>query len=161
MAEKWTKTSALPSSGVMKPKPFSPLNHFTVPCAMFLSPHTVDHHGAPPEGAPGRGQNPNSGSCPATRAGPGRPRAPGRREPAERAGTSRAEGTATATAATLARTGHRESVQGPLGRLHDVGEEHRAGHRTDAARHGRDPRRHLPNRPVDVTDEPRPSRRLV
>jgi hypothetical protein len=37
----------LPSSGVMKPKPFSPLNHFTVPCAMTFSPHTVDHHGAP------------------------------------------------------------------------------------------------------------------
>src|ERR687885_1195118 len=35
MAEKWTKTSAVPPSGVMKPKPFSPLNHFTVPCAMF------------------------------------------------------------------------------------------------------------------------------
>src|SRR4051795_508237 len=37
MDEKWTKTSAAPPSGVMKPKPFSPLNHFTVPCAMLLS----------------------------------------------------------------------------------------------------------------------------
>src|SRR3954452_3215566 len=36
MAEKWTKTSAVPPSGVMKPKPFSPLNHFTVPCVIFL-----------------------------------------------------------------------------------------------------------------------------
>src|SRR3954464_15691601 len=30
----WTKRSLLPSSGVMKPKPFSSLNHLTVPCAM-------------------------------------------------------------------------------------------------------------------------------
>jgi hypothetical protein len=29
-----TKTSLLPSSGWMKPKPFWPLNHFTVPCVM-------------------------------------------------------------------------------------------------------------------------------
>ena len=29
-----TKTSLLPSSGWMKPNPFSPLNHFTVPCAI-------------------------------------------------------------------------------------------------------------------------------
>ncbi len=29
-----TKTSLLPSSGWMKPKPFWPLNHFTVPCDM-------------------------------------------------------------------------------------------------------------------------------
>src|SRR3954469_2377601 len=42
MALKCTNTSALPSSGVMKPKPFSELNHFTVPVATadspFLSP---------------------------------------------------------------------------------------------------------------------------
>src|SRR5918994_2807250 len=37
MAEKWTKTSAPPPSWAMKPKPFSPLNHFTVPCAMYES----------------------------------------------------------------------------------------------------------------------------
>src|SRR6516162_11868902 len=29
-----TKTSLLPSSGWMKPKPFWPLNHFTVPCVI-------------------------------------------------------------------------------------------------------------------------------
>ena len=29
-----TKTSLPPSSGWMKPKPFCPLNHFTVPCVM-------------------------------------------------------------------------------------------------------------------------------
>ena len=34
--EKWTKTSFDPSSGVIKPKPLSPLNHFTVPCAIYL-----------------------------------------------------------------------------------------------------------------------------
>ena len=34
MPEKWAKTSSEPSSGAMKPKPFSALNHFTVPVAM-------------------------------------------------------------------------------------------------------------------------------
>src|SRR5690606_14954657 len=34
IAEKWAKTSAPPSSGLMKPKPFSALNHFTVPVVM-------------------------------------------------------------------------------------------------------------------------------
>src|SRR3954471_229560 len=38
MAEKWTNTSAPPPSTVMKPKPLSALNHFTVPCAMLNSP---------------------------------------------------------------------------------------------------------------------------
>src|SRR5437763_6073803 len=33
----WTKRSLLPSSGVMKPKPFSSLNHLTVPVAMHSS----------------------------------------------------------------------------------------------------------------------------
>ena len=37
IALKCTKTSGPPSSWVMKPKPFSPLNHFTVPVAMFCS----------------------------------------------------------------------------------------------------------------------------
>src|SRR3954452_6583 len=32
--EKWTNASFPPSSGVMKPKPFSSLNHFTTPVAM-------------------------------------------------------------------------------------------------------------------------------
>src|SRR5829696_2722783 len=36
MLEWWTKRSLPPSSGVMKPKPFSSLNHFTVPVAMML-----------------------------------------------------------------------------------------------------------------------------
>ena len=31
IAEWWTKTSAVPSSGAMKPKPLSGLNHFTIP----------------------------------------------------------------------------------------------------------------------------------
>src|ERR1700712_1624289 len=35
MAEKWTKTSALPSDGAMKPNPLSALNHLTVPCAIL------------------------------------------------------------------------------------------------------------------------------
>src|ERR1700754_5338625 len=34
IAEKWAKTSAPPSSGLMKPKPLSALNHFTVPVVM-------------------------------------------------------------------------------------------------------------------------------
>src|SRR4051812_42564178 len=32
----WTKRSLPPSSGVMKPKPLSSLNHFTVPVAMIF-----------------------------------------------------------------------------------------------------------------------------
>src|SRR4051794_2348810 len=35
MAERWTKTSALPSDGAMKPNPLSALNHLTVPCAIL------------------------------------------------------------------------------------------------------------------------------
>src|SRR5947209_12767121 len=35
MAEKWTKTSALPSDGAMNPNPLSALNHLTVPCAIL------------------------------------------------------------------------------------------------------------------------------
>src|ERR1700722_11440143 len=38
MAEKWTKTSWPPSSGLMNPKPLSALNHLTVPCATRISP---------------------------------------------------------------------------------------------------------------------------
>src|SRR3954453_10633728 len=38
MAVWWTNRSRLPSSGVMKPKPFSSLNHFTVPVGMVLYP---------------------------------------------------------------------------------------------------------------------------
>src|SRR3954451_22013065 len=36
MPEKWTKRSRPPSSGEMKPKPFSSLNHLTVPVAMYF-----------------------------------------------------------------------------------------------------------------------------
>src|SRR5688572_26496080 len=36
MALKCAKTSAEPSSGAMKPKPFSALNHLTVPVAILL-----------------------------------------------------------------------------------------------------------------------------
>jgi hypothetical protein len=32
----WTKRSLEPSSGVMKPKPLSSLNHLTVPVAMLF-----------------------------------------------------------------------------------------------------------------------------
>jgi hypothetical protein len=38
MDEKWAKTSGVPSSGVMNPKPLVALNHFTVPAAMMF-PH--------------------------------------------------------------------------------------------------------------------------
>src|SRR5690242_16157513 len=41
ISEKCTKTSFAPSSGVMKPKPLSPLNHFTVPCAIYLLFHSM------------------------------------------------------------------------------------------------------------------------
>src|SRR6185369_1435583 len=45
MAEKWANTSGPPSSGVMNPKPFSALNHFTVPTAMIdCSLHKADLH---------------------------------------------------------------------------------------------------------------------
>ncbi len=37
MAEKCANKSSLPSTGVMKPKPFESLNHFTVPIAIFNS----------------------------------------------------------------------------------------------------------------------------
>ena len=37
MAEKWTNASWPPSSGVMNPKPFSSLNHFTTPVAICCS----------------------------------------------------------------------------------------------------------------------------
>src|SRR3954462_14587098 len=40
--EKWTNASLPPSSGVMKPKPFSSLNHFTTPVAMTTLP-SVTH----------------------------------------------------------------------------------------------------------------------
>src|SRR3954452_17522517 len=36
----WTKRSLPPSSGVTKPKPFSSLNHLTVPVAILESPPT-------------------------------------------------------------------------------------------------------------------------
>src|SRR5438067_4773516 len=37
-----TNTSLPPSSWEMKPKPFSALNHFTVPCAMRCTPKQVE-----------------------------------------------------------------------------------------------------------------------
>src|SRR5215216_3460650 len=40
MALWWTKRSLPPSSGVMKPKPLSSLNHLTVPVAMGADPST-------------------------------------------------------------------------------------------------------------------------
>src|SRR5579862_6688192 len=44
MAEKWTNTSADPSSGAMKPYPLSALNDLTVPSAMYFSCRD-DHSG--------------------------------------------------------------------------------------------------------------------
>src|SRR5437868_13432774 len=38
MLEWWTNRSRPPSSGVMKPKPFSSLNHLTVPLGMWSDP---------------------------------------------------------------------------------------------------------------------------
>src|ERR1700710_1177640 len=52
MAEKWTNTSAPPPSTVMKPKPLSALNHFTVPCAMLNSP---SENAGPPDTSSERG----------------------------------------------------------------------------------------------------------
>ena len=37
--EKWTNASFPPSSGVMNPKPFSSLNHFTTPLPIPTPPH--------------------------------------------------------------------------------------------------------------------------
>src|SRR5258708_33693118 len=48
MAEKWTNTSAVPSSGAMKPKPLSALNHFTVPVAISSSPLSAMPHATSP-----------------------------------------------------------------------------------------------------------------
>src|SRR3954447_23904087 len=51
MALWWTKRSLPPSSGVMKPKPFSSLNHLTVPVAMmwvFLPLLRAAHRGRRP-----------------------------------------------------------------------------------------------------------------
>src|SRR5215831_6445639 len=38
IAEKWANRSSPPPSGVMKPKPFASLNHFTVPVAIAGNP---------------------------------------------------------------------------------------------------------------------------
>src|SRR3954468_23022974 len=43
IAEKWTKASDPPSSGVMKPKPFSSLNHFTTPVAICAAPPLLSY----------------------------------------------------------------------------------------------------------------------
>src|SRR5437763_5234237 len=50
MPEKWTKRSRPPSSGVMKPKPLSSLNHLTVPVAMHFPSLLLGAVG-PPRGA--------------------------------------------------------------------------------------------------------------
>src|SRR6266852_3851928 len=44
-ALKWTKTSLLPSAGVMNPKPFESLNHFTVPVAIEITPPSAFKNG--------------------------------------------------------------------------------------------------------------------
>src|SRR3990172_10623605 len=44
MPLKWTNKSFVPSSGVMKPYPFSLLNHLTVPVAMLLPPFPASYH---------------------------------------------------------------------------------------------------------------------
>ncbi len=52
----WTNRSLPPSSGVMKPKPFSSLNHFTVPVAMwsFLHGYVCCERGGANEATCGR-----------------------------------------------------------------------------------------------------------
>src|SRR5690242_18519919 len=137
MAEKWTKTSAVPPSGVMKPKPFSPLNHFTVPCAMF-SPDgcTYRRRKVTITGSLGR-RGPPTPDARWTRVR-GRPRTRERRlQPRP----------------TISGSAPKAS-QAALGRLDDVGEEHRPGHRPDAARHGSDPARDVVDVGGDVADEP-------
>ena len=52
IAEKCANTSALPSSGVMKPNPFSALNHLTVPVAMMWLAATVADSLGPPPASP-------------------------------------------------------------------------------------------------------------
>src|SRR5947209_5137031 len=48
MPVKWTNRSRPPSSGVMKPKPLSSLNHLTVPVAMYSpSCNLYEHSGLP------------------------------------------------------------------------------------------------------------------
>src|SRR5260221_14225934 len=42
MAEKWANRSSPPPSGVMNPKPFASLNHFTVPVAIMLRPQRMN-----------------------------------------------------------------------------------------------------------------------
>src|SRR3954454_8662210 len=51
MAEKWQKTSGPPPSCSMKPKPFSALNHFTVPWVISFS---FRAGGVPAGGSPSR-----------------------------------------------------------------------------------------------------------
>src|SRR4051794_28193420 len=161
MAEKWTKTSALPSSGVMKPKPFSPLNHFTVPCAMSLSSirglprrSPVQEHRV--------ADRTHSGSCPA-HTGPGRrPRAPDNADPMT-LGLNAARGgygdCNPRHATTLWREGN--SAERTFRPLHDIREQHGPGHRAHTAGHGREPRRHVAHGRVDVADEPCLACRLV
>src|SRR5437879_2675351 len=42
IAEKWANRSSPPPSGVMNPKPFASLNHFTVPVAIMLRPQRMN-----------------------------------------------------------------------------------------------------------------------
>ena len=47
MAEKWTKTSLLPFSGVMKPKPLLSLNYFTDPLTLAMRMSSLAAHAFP------------------------------------------------------------------------------------------------------------------
>src|SRR3954471_5284418 len=137
MAEKWTKTSAGPPSGVMKPKPFSPLNHFTVPCAMF-SPDgcTYRRRKVTITGSLGR-RGPHTPDARWIRVR-GRPRTRERRlQPPPTISGSAAKASPAA-----------------FRRLDDVGEEHRAGHGPDATGHRSDPAGDLEHVGRDVPDEP-------
>src|SRR4029453_10990625 len=46
IAEKCAKRSSPPPSGVMKPKPFASLNHFTVPVAISEFPQDINYRRA-------------------------------------------------------------------------------------------------------------------
>src|SRR6185312_1052759 len=52
MPVKWTNRSRPPSSGVMKPKPLSSLNHFTVPVAIYSPYAAIQAHRAAVPRAP-------------------------------------------------------------------------------------------------------------
>src|SRR5918999_5174877 len=63
MAEKCTKRSLLPSSGVMKPKPLASLNHFTLPVLMSVSLRSVEKGASPADHQGGNERTEENGAC--------------------------------------------------------------------------------------------------